>query len=60
MRWLLPWTLAVATAAAAGGALASVSPARRGRERGPRSLLHLVLLRGGQDEKGGKDGQPAG
>lgn len=35
MRWFLPWTLAVVTAAAVGSALATVSPAWRGSERGP-------------------------
>lgn len=57
MRWLLPWTLAVVTAAAAGSALATVSPAWRGRERGPCSLLHPLLLLGGQDEGGWKGGR---
>lgn len=38
MRWFLPWTLAAVTAAAAGGALATVSPVCRGLTRGPRSL----------------------
>lgn len=56
MRWFLPWMLAAVTAAAAGSAMATVSPAWRGSERGPSSLLPLVLLHDGQDERGWKGG----
>lgn len=54
MRWFLPWTLAVMTAAAtAGSALATVSPAWRGSERGPAGGEGLE---GGRGEARGEEG----